>query len=86
MPERVVAAGKGIDTALARLTQAVGQLEEAADRAASRALAEGDDRGSELPQHDGDAERRTEAIAAVLARLGDTVARLRAVVGEDAVV
>lgn len=70
--------------ALARLTQAVGQLEEAVDTAASRAAAEDDDRGSEPPDQDVDAERRTEAIEAVLVRLGDTVARLRAVVGEDA--
>ena len=70
--------------ALARLTQAVGQLEEAADAAASRAAAENDDRGSEPREHDVAALRRTEAIEAVLVRLGDTAARLRAVVGEDA--
>ena len=80
MPHPVDPGAGAIDTALMRLQQAVGQLEEAADRAALRlASVDEDHRGEGAGE-----PMQTEAVAAILVRLNDTVARLRAVVDEDA--
>ncbi len=80
MPYPVDPGAGAIDTALVRLQQAVGQLEEAADRAALRLASVDEDHRGE-----GSGEPvQTEAVAAILVRLNDTVARLRAVVDEDA--
>lgn len=80
MPHPVDPGAGAINTALMRLQRAVGQLEEAAERAVLRPASADEDHCSEAA---GD-PMQTEAVAAVLARLNETVARLRAVVGEDA--
>ncbi|MDS4011501.1 MAG: hypothetical protein RKK15_08890 [Defluviicoccus sp.] len=80
MPHPVDPGAGAIDTALMRLQQAVGQLEEAADGAALRLASADEEHRSEAAGDSID----TAAVAAVLARLNETVARLRAVVDEDA--
>ncbi|MDG4576662.1 MAG: hypothetical protein P9C36_12330 [Defluviicoccus sp.] len=80
MPHPVDPGAGAIDTALMRLQRAVGQLEEAADRAALSLASADEEHRSEAAG----APMQTEAVAAVLARLNETVARLRAVVDEDA--
>lgn len=80
MPHPVDPGAGAIDTALMRLQQAVGQLEDAADRAALLfASADEDHRSAAAGE-----PMQTEEVAAILVRLNDTVARLRAVVDEDA--
>jgi hypothetical protein len=84
LPHPVDPGEHAIETALLRLQWAVGQLEAAAETATLPAAAEDEDHRSEAADEDADAARETGAIAAVLVRLDETVARLRAVVGEDA--
>lgn len=80
MPHPVDPGAGAIDTALMRLQQAVGQLEEAADSAALHFASADEDHPGEVAGVSID----TAAVAAILVRLNDTVARLRAVVDEDA--
>ena len=83
MPHPVDLSQRAIEAALLRLQRAIGELEAVADTVALRAAAEDEDRRCEAADEDTDAARQSEAIAAVMVRLDDTVARLRAVVGDD---
>ena len=83
MPHPVDRGARAIETALLRLQRAVGELEAAADTVALRAAAEDEDRRGDAADEGADGEGQSVAIAAVLVRLDDTVARLRAVIGDD---
>lgn len=83
MPHPVDLGERAVETALMRLQRAVGQLEAAADTVALRSAAESEGQRSEAADEGADKDRQTAEIEAVLVRLDDTVARLRAVVEDE---